>query len=635
MTKQVRYQQVTSQGVARDRRPAPFLVYGLPILLAIIAALAYGPSLKSDFVYDGPVEIHEGFFTSLSNLPAVLTLKVLHMPLILGSRPGQLLFMMLIAAVCGTDPLGYHICSNLLHAANVALLFVFLRRLIPADLKVSATRISLALAAVTLLFALHPLAVEPVANVSYSSDLLATFFTLLSLLAATSFDPANTRRAWAIGIAGTLCAFAAVTCKESGLAAATLMIAYWLLFRRGETQRPWFIFLGAGAAVTAGFLAARFLLAPPSDNPGMLSYPGGSAVNLVFFQPRLWVFMMGKIAWPATLSADYRYEDFAGLSAGCALVILFAVLALQAWLATKSKMGAMGVAVYWLGLVTVSNLIPLYRPVGDRFYYLPMIGVAAQLLALLLLTAKSRDGFYVALVPCFLALFPLTLISVTRQDVFTSDLAMWTDTAKASPTSWTAHDNLGIFLTRAGRIDEAIVEYQKMLSLVPNETRARVSLADDFRTKGDLSDAIAQLRIVTSIKPDSPEAHNELGNALLAGDDLDDAQIEFHRAVELRPDFPAAYDGLATITAKQGHMDDAVGYLQTALNADPRNAVAHSDLGAMFAEQGKWDMAIAQFQIALQLDPTLAAAQENLARASDAKARGLPPPPKPGSGSTG
>ncbi len=47
-----------------------------PLLLAAVTFFVYWPTLKSDFVYDGHIEIlDEGFITSLSNLPAVLSLK--------------------------------------------------------------------------------------------------------------------------------------------------------------------------------------------------------------------------------------------------------------------------------------------------------------------------------------------------------------------------------------------------------------------------------------------------------------------------------------------------------------------------------------------------------------------------------
>ena len=98
---------------------------------------------------------------------------------------------MLIAAVSGKHPFGYHLCSNLLHAANVALLFVLLQRLIATEItgltRSGVLKAQLAMAVVTLIFALHPIAVESVAEISYSSGLLVTFFTLLALLAAMAF----------------------------------------------------------------------------------------------------------------------------------------------------------------------------------------------------------------------------------------------------------------------------------------------------------------------------------------------------------------------------------------------------------------------------------------------------------------
>ena len=289
----------------------------LPLALAAVAFLVYWPSLKSDFVYDARIEIlEEGFVTSLSNLPAILSLKVLGMNLVLADRPGQLLYLMFNAAIWGREPFGYHLSSNALHAANVALLFVLLRRLMANELiertGSDALKAQMALVAATLIFALHPIATESVAGVSFSSDLLVTFFTLVALLAATFFRPVSSRLAWLTGGLGAFCAFTSVTCKESGLATALLLIVYWFLFRRGEPKAPWLWFLGSATVLTAIFLAARFLFVRPGAVP--LHYLGGSFSQVFLIQPRLWAFMMAKLVWPVQFSADYTLENVAGLS---------------------------------------------------------------------------------------------------------------------------------------------------------------------------------------------------------------------------------------------------------------------------------------------------------------------------------
>jgi len=566
--------------------PTPLSVVWIALLLAVLSFLFYLPSLNSDFVYDAHIEIiDEGFIPSLSNLPAVLSFKVLSMPIMLGDRPGQLLYLMLIAAVCGKDPFGYHLCSNLLHAANVALLFVLLSRLIAMEVT-SLTRngilkVRLTAVTATLIFAFHPITVEPVANVSYSSDLLVTFFTLLALLAAMAFRPENFRMAMLAGSAGIFCAFASVTCKESGLATALLLIVYWFLYRRNETKGPWLFFLGAATAVTAAFLTARLLIAPP--NPVYLTYLGGSLSQVFWIQPRIWVFMMGKLLWPMQFSADYMPGDVSGISFSFALLVLLVIVSLQGWLAWKNRMGALGVAIYWLGLATVSNFIPLYRPMADRFYYLPLAGVALQLTALILMTLKSRAGFWFALTPCLAALLPLTILTMIREVVFANDFNLWSDTVQVSPYSALAHNNLGRSLDQQGRSNKAIAELQKALDIHSDYADAHYNLGLIFLRKGQSNDAIIQFQKALENKPSMAEAHYSLALAFSQKGKPDDEISEYQQALIINPFYIDARNNLAVSLFQKGRVNEAILQLQEALRLKPGDADLEKNLAHMKA----------------------------------------------------
>jgi len=595
----------------------PFSIAWVSCLLAATTIFAYWPSLKSDFVYDARKEIlEEGFITSLGNLPAVLSLKVLGTNLLLGDRPGQLVYLMLIAAVCGREPWGYHLCGNFLHAANVALLFVLLLRLVmtewPGLARSDLWKVQLSAAAAALIFALHPLAVEAVAAVNYSSDLLVTFFTLLALLAATAFQP-DLRSAWRTEIAGALCALAAVTCKESGVAAAFLLIVYWFLFRRRETKGPWLLFLSAAATVTIAFLAARFLLAPAS--PNHLSYLGGSFFRVFLIQPRLWVFMMGRLVWPAGLSADYTLENLGGLSTPLAAAILVVVVGLQIWLARKSRLGALGVAVYWLGLATVSNFIPLNRILADRFYYLPLAGVAMQLLALLLMALRSRLGFWLTLAPCLAAIVPLTLLTLRREEVFASDFSLWSDTVQVSPFSSAAHNGLGLALFHQGRADEAISQFVKALELDPNWFQPNYNLGVVFAQKGQFDEAVTYFNKSLANYPNLPDARNNLGVILLRKGRVDEAIPQFVKALEINPYYAMAHGNLGMALFQKGRVDEAIVQFQKAVEINPNYAEAHTNLGIALFQKGEADEAIAQFQEVVRLNPNDRDAQDNLTKA--------------------
>ncbi len=594
------------------------LSIGVTLLLAVVTFLAYWPSLKSGFVYDARIEIlEEGFITSLSNLPDVLSLKVLGMNLTLASRPGQMLYLMLNAAIWGRHPFGYHLSSNLLHAANVALLFVLLGRLIATEItgltRGGVWKVQLAAAVVVSIFALHPIAVESVAEVSYSSSLLVTFFTLLALLAATAFRPENFRVAMMIGGVGTLCAFGAVTSKESGVMTVPLLFVYWFLFRRREAKLPWFLFLSVAGAVTAAFLAARFLLAPPAPHGlAPLSYLGGSFSQVFLLQPRLWVFMMGKLLWPTDLSADYAPVDEIGPSAALSLVILGIVVSLQAWLACKNRIGALGVAIYWLGLATVSNFIPLNRPEADRFYYLSLAGFAMQLLALLLMTLGSHRRFWMTMAPCMAVILPLTFLTLVREKVFADEFSLWTDTLQVSPLSSVAHNCLGMALFQRGQMDDAIAQYQKALEIEPGNADVDNNLGAALSKKGQVDEAIAQYQKVLRIVPNLAAAHYNLGIALFQKGQKDEAMAQYLKTLEINPRYIEAHINLGNMFFEKGQMDEAMAHYQKALEINPDLLEAHYNLGNIFSKQGQMDEAMAQYQKALEINPNLAQAHYSL-----------------------
>ena len=528
----------------------------IPLLLAAVAFVVYLPSLKSGFVYDARIEIlEEGFIPNISNLHQVLTLKVLGMKLMLGDRPGQLLYLMGIAFLSGQNPLLYHLCGNLLHAANAALLYLFLRRLIVLD-TTSKSKVAGYLdlgvsVACVLVFAVHPIAVESVANISYSSDLLVTFFTLVALIAATFFRAGNERVSWMAGILAVVCSFLAVSCKESGAVVPVLLLACWALFRRDGPRLPWLLFLGASAVVTLAFLAARFALAPAT--PLHPTFLGGSFAHFLLIQPRLWIYMAGKILYPVHLSADYTADNIAIVSLVKSLAGLAVLLSLQVWLSLKSRIGAMGVAIYWLGLATVSNFIPLFIFVADRYYYLPLAGVALQLFALVTLTLKLRWELWAFSGILIVALLFLTRLTILREKVFASEISLWSATLQVSPTSSITRSSLGDLFLKRGQLDQAIFLYMTALKLNPGNTAARTNLGDALMKKGKVDQAVEQFKDVAAARPDVPANHLNLGNALMQKGELDEAILQFRTVLKMDPANSQSDAALKEALFKEAH----------------------------------------------------------------------------------
>jgi hypothetical protein len=230
-----------------------------------------------------------------------------------------------------------------------------------------------------MLFAVHPLMVEAVAEPSFREDLLATLFTLTAIRLAGSLPAASPgdRPAWARAGAVVVAALLAVGSKESGIAAPALVALWWWLFER-RWRGDWILAIGGSSAVAGAFLAARFLLAPESE---IFSSPparlAGSLVETLSIQTRI-LALYGRLTllpWP--LSAEYGPWSLRSLPLALAGPLVAAALAAGSFWGWRDRRAAFGVALVVVSLLPVCNIIPIYKPLADRYMYLPMAGVAA------------------------------------------------------------------------------------------------------------------------------------------------------------------------------------------------------------------------------------------------------------------
>jgi hypothetical protein len=467
------------------------------LVLGVIAFALYLPSLWSGFVYDAQIQIgSDSYIHTPSHLVDLVTLRAMGQDILDRDRPAHLFFLGVDSLIWGRNPFGYHLTSNLLHAVNTGLLFLLLASLLPRDgrpLPIPVQCLAAALGA--LLFAVHPILVEPVAEVSDREDSLATFFLLGGLLLADGF-PSPRRAASLLRGIGCVCAlFLSAASKETGFAGPLLLGLFWLLYHRKDRRAPWIALLAAATLAVGAFAFARFALEPTvskifTEKPHWL---GGSLGTTLLVQPRIWAFLFSNVAWPFHLAADYTPQNLAWISLPWALVALVVVVGVQVFLAIKSRLALLGFFVFWLGLAPVSNFIPIFQPIGDRFLYLPMVGLAAMLCAALALAGTQRMLF-ANLCAASVAIFAfLCVVNVHRQAVFSNPLALWTDTVRQSPFSATAEDGLGYALIDAAHYDEALQAFTRAVNLRPSYADAWAGGAITLEKMGRYTDADAAL----------------------------------------------------------------------------------------------------------------------------------------------
>lgn len=452
---------------------SPWTTAGAAAVAALVVWL-YLPTLAQDFVFDGRAQVlTDTYIHQPRHILDVLTLRVLGSDVLDRNRPVMLLSLLVDARLWGKEAVGYHLTNVLLHAACAVLLYLLALRLWArrgAPGPVAPWVLPAAAALGALFFAAHPLTAEPVCAICFREDELATLFLLLALHAAASVSFARAWGGLVPGAACVACSLVAVGAKETGAVAPVLIGLYAWWFRRGERLRPWLVLTALSLVAVAGFMLAVYALTPAASEVFVHSPErlGGSVFATVLIQVRILAFYVQQLFLPWDLCAwytPYSLRQVGMLSAGLTVV---AAAGLLAWAAWRNASARLGVAIIAAGLAPVSNLVPIYIPVADRYLYLPLAG-AGLVLAGVLATAPWGQGrvwlHRGIMAAVAVIVIGFMILCVQRQTVWTDEYALWSDTLARNPTAMAAANNLAFALLRMERADASVRLWKRALEL--------------------------------------------------------------------------------------------------------------------------------------------------------------------------
>ncbi len=360
---------------------------------------------------------------------------------------------------------GFHLVNLLIHLGNVWLVYRLSEQFVNA--RDGSGRLQDAPLLAALLFAVHPIHTEAVTYVSGRSASLMALFYLAGLL--TYAIGRTTQRKVFLYALTPLLMLAALGVKETAVTfPLALLLWEWSCGGgwRASVQRQWpgwVVWLAA---------AAFFLLNENYAGQMQRSADLNSLQGNVATQLGAAAYLLRQWALPLWLNIDPDLPlkaDFTGMAAPLALaaVLLAGVLRYahhRPWITF---------ALTWLAL----HLMALYL-------FLPRLDIANErqmVLAdwplFLALGIELRLGlrgatFKVAAAALLLALAGLTLL---RNQVYFSEIALWQDTAAKSAQKARVHNNLGYAYQLAARTADARREFELALLLDPDQVQARLN----------------------------------------------------------------------------------------------------------------------------------------------------------------
>ena len=461
--------------------------WGPYLLLMAIAFLAYANTFGNGWTYDDfPVIVDNPDVRSWAGF-----LKDSY-----PGRPLRELSYLLDHAVFDLNPFGWHIQQIFWHGLNACLVFVLGRRL---QLVGWAALLS------ALIFLLHPLQVEVVANLSHRKDSLALAGSLGSILCYLRFLSADQRRpVWLLAALG--CFALAMSAKQTAVLLPLVCLVYELLLvpRQKRLLARWPGLL-AGAGVLALIVTGWWWQSIGGWQVMAASMQNTLSFKANYFEPvtlsvyyltvlKSWVFMSLRLLWPLDLALEYTFPVATGLFdpwvlAGFGLLVVILatlVLGVRHW-----PVACWLLAAALCFFMPTSNLWPLTYLAADRYLYAPM-AFLSLLAGYGFMCLPEARRLIIAPVSAVLLLF--AALTWQQNRVWHSPQTLWEHAIKVSPASSFALNNMGNLALQAGGVDQAGEYYRRSVQVNPLNPTAHYNLGWLAERRGDLSSSLRHYR---------------------------------------------------------------------------------------------------------------------------------------------
>ncbi|MBF0488157.1 MAG: tetratricopeptide repeat protein [Nitrospirae bacterium] len=539
-------------------------------ILSIVLAAFFGAiaTLSNGFVWDDMHIVTNPVLVDSNSFYGYFFGKSLYY------RPFLRLSLSLDWGLWRMNPRGYHLHNLIIHVVNSVLVFVVAGRLIAKD---DGDMLPAFLAA--LAFALHPVHSEAIAWISGRTDLLATLFFLLGFLGFLIYRWEDNPRG--IAICAVFFLFSMFS-KETGIALIAVVVAYGLL-----TKMPWRR-LVVSASILLLVVAVYFMMRQGSGLSEVIKRPGTQGaylsplVSMINF---LYALVYGSGYYIEKLLLPLNLNLLPAIPQGGGYVWLFCAAAGASIFCFIRCGSVMAFLILWIVLTMLPSLSIIFSqvaaPLGERYLYLPSVGfsiLTVRLFAKVLSRRVLISVFILVSIGYFVLIYE-------RTGVWRSDLTLWGDTVKKSPSSVVAHTNYGIALLQER--DFAGGERELFTALeVPDKSGEQAALVFNALSnieisKKDYTKAMSYLMAAINNDPGCTAAYNNLGYVYMQmsgapGVDeqgkteaLRKAISYFNKAIELASYLSQTKFNLGLCYFELKDYDKAVGFFYEVVDADP------------------------------------------------------------------
>jgi len=582
----------------------------LVIILALVAFILYANTFTNDYAYDD---------ISVITKNAIVTKGITAIPEILSTpyrygffktnndlyRPLPLVMFAIEYQLFDGKPFAGHFMNVLFFACCVVLLFIVLNDLF-------GHKYTLAAFIAALLFALHPMHTEVVANIKSCDELMCFFCAFLSLHLFIRYAGGGKVKLLVVGAA---CYFLSLLSKETSITFLAVIPLVFFFYKNDNKKRSLYITICVMLAAVF-FLVIRFMVlkAYNTDHTFDVKFidnPLIGAPSTVSRQATA-VLVLGKylllLLIPYPLICDYSYSSipftsFANIWVLLSLMgyITIAITGIYRLIKFPKDPYALGILFFLITLALFSNLLFLTGAImAERFVFFASAGfclVAAFIIARLLPKFQFEDLEKALINKKLLAIFiPVALvfavITITRNNDWANSLTLYRADIKNNPGDARLYYFLGNELLLTGTTE-----------------------ADAAKREQMATEAIDDLKHALAIYPAYGDAHRVMGNGYFFLSRLDSAELYYRKAAELDTGDMEALNNLDVVYFNEKAYNASIGTCKKIIQKDPGDIGKYNNIGICYIRLARYDSAVYFLKKGVLANSSINAFYEHLALA--------------------
>ena len=279
---------------------------------------------------------------------------------------------------------------------------------------------------------------------------------------------------------------------------------------------------------------------------------------------------------------------------------------------------------FFISLAPTSTIVPLNDIAVEHRLYLPM-SLGLCLITGWFISQLKKENQSLMLI--FIILISSVLV-VKRNQVWTSEINLWSDSALKNPNSSRVHNNLGKAYFEKGQLSRARIHLEKSVSSIPEYVRTQFNIKNKnllskekkIRNK-TLPNVKSWNSNINLFRADFAEPHFNLASVYLNLGKLEEAETEYKSALHLKPDYYAAELGLGSVKNMKQDYDLAIQHFKNSIEimkkitGKPDYPIARLNLGEVYGKTLRYKDAIVEFNKVIKEDPSMFLAHFNLGTA--------------------